>query len=67
MAVAQRLKPSRASTTWFQTSRYCACHAKVEFNSINLVRYGSGTTFETCLSRKGKKERRPKEKRTTEP
>ena len=52
MAVAQRLKPSRASTTWFQTSRYC--RAKVEFNSINWVRHGSSTTFETCLSRKGK-------------
>ena len=37
-----------SSTTWFQTSRYC--HAKVEFNSINLVRYGSSTTFETGLS-----------------
>ena len=35
------------STTWFQTSRYC--RAKVEFNSINLVRHGSSTTFETGL------------------
>ena len=32
----------------FQKSRYC--HAKVEFNSINLVRHGSSTTFETRLS-----------------
>ena len=60
-AVARRLKPSGAnavcttklavlhvsSTTWFQTSRYC--RANVEFNSINLVRYGSSTTFETGL------------------
>ena len=36
-----------SSTTWFQTSRYC--RAKVEFNSINLVRHGSSTTFETGL------------------
>ena len=36
------------STTWFQTSRYC--RAKVEFNSINLVRHGSSTTFETGLN-----------------
>jgi len=49
------LKPSRAtavlhgsSTTWFKTSRYC--RAKVEFNSINLVRHGRSTTFETGLS-----------------
>ena len=35
------------STTWFQTSGYC--RAKVEFNSINLVRHGSSTTFETGL------------------
>ena len=39
------------STTWFQTSRYC--HAKVEFNSINLVRHGSSTTFETGLRSDG--------------
>ena len=59
--VARRLKPSGAtavctaklavlhgsSTTWFQTSRYC--RANVEFNSINLVRHGSSTTFETGL------------------
>ena len=32
----------------FQTSRYC--RAKVKFNSINLVRHGSSTTFETGLS-----------------
>ena len=37
-----------SSTTWFQTSRYC--RAKVEFNSINLVRHGSRTTFETGLT-----------------
>ena len=37
-----------SSTTWFQTSRYC--RAKVEFNSINLVRHGISTTFETGLS-----------------
>ena len=37
-----------SSSTWFQTSRYC--RAKVEFNSINLVRHGSSTTFETGLS-----------------
>ena len=36
-----------SSTTWFQTSRYC--RAKVEFNSINWVRHGSSTTFETGL------------------
>ena len=36
------------STTWFQTSRYC--RAKVEFNSINLVRHGSSTTSETGLN-----------------
>ena len=35
------------STTWFQTSRYC--RANVEFNSINWVRHGSSTTFETGL------------------
>ena len=60
-AVARRLNPSGAnavcttklavllgsSTTWFQTSRYC--RANVEFNSINLVRHGSSTTFETGL------------------
>ena len=40
-----------SSTTWFQTSRYC--RAKVEFNSINLVRHGSSTTFETGLSLPG--------------
>ena len=59
--VARRLKPSGAtavctaklavlhssSTIWFQTSRYC--RANVEFNSINLVRHGSSTTFETGL------------------
>ena len=32
----------------FQTSR--DCRAKVKFNSINLVRHGSSTTFETGLS-----------------
>ena len=32
-----------SSSTWFQTSRYC--HAKVEFNSINLIRHGSSTTW----------------------
>ena len=37
-----------SSTNWFQTSRYC--RAKVEFNSINLVRLGSSTTFETGLN-----------------
>ena len=54
MAVARRLKKSRAtavlhdsSTNLFQTTRYC--HAKVEFNSINLVRHGSSTKFETGL------------------
>ena len=31
----------------FKTSRYC--RAKVEFNSINWVRQGSSTTFETGL------------------
>ena len=36
-----------SSTIWFQTSRYC--RANVEFNSINLVRHGSSTTFETGL------------------
>ena len=36
-----------SSTTWFQTSRYC--RAKVEFNSVNLVRHGCSTTFETGL------------------
>ena len=36
-----------SSTNWFQTSRYC--RAKVEFNSINWVRHGSSTTFETGL------------------
>ena len=36
-----------SSTTCFQTSRYC--RAKVEFNSVNLVRHGSSTTFETGL------------------
>ena len=35
------------STTCFRTSRYC--RAKVEFNSINLVRYGSSTTFKSGL------------------
>ena len=35
------------SMIWFQTSRYC--RAKVEFDSINLVRHGSSTTFETGL------------------
>ena len=59
--VARRLKPSGAnavcsaklavlqgsSTIWFQTSRYC--RTNVEFNSINLVRHGSSTTFETGL------------------
>ena len=35
------------STTWFHTSRYC--RANVEYNSINLVRHGSSTTFETGL------------------
>ena len=38
-----------SSTTWFQTSRYC--RAKVEFYSINWVRQGSSTTFETGLKR----------------
>ena len=38
-----------SSTTWFQTSRFC--RAKVEFNSINLVRHGSSTTLETGLIR----------------
>ena len=38
-----------SSTTWFQTS--CYCRAKVEFNSINWVRQGSHTTFETGLKR----------------
>ena len=38
-----------SSTTLFQGSRYC--HAKVEFNSINLVRHGSSTKFETGLSK----------------
>ena len=33
--------------TWFDTSRYC--RAKVELNSINLVRHGNSTTFETGL------------------
>ena len=59
MAIARRLKPSRptstarfavlhgSSTTWFQKSRYY--RAKVEFNSINSVRHGSSTTFETGL------------------
>ena len=60
-AVARRSKTSGANavcttklavlhgsrTTWFQTSRYC--RANVEFNSINLVRHGSSTTFETGL------------------
>ena len=32
----------------FGFKRYC--RAKVEFNSINLVRHGSSTTFETGLS-----------------
>ena len=36
-----------SSTTWLQTSRYC--RAEVEFNSINWVRHGSSTTFETGL------------------
>ena len=36
-----------SSTTWFQTLRYC--RAKVEFNSINLVRHSCRTTFETGL------------------
>ena len=27
-----------------------ACHAKVEFNSMNRVRHGSSMTFETGLS-----------------
>ena len=40
-----------SSSTWFQTSRYC--RAKVEFNSINLVRHGSSKTFETGLSLPG--------------
>ena len=35
------------STTWFQTPRYC--RPKVEFNSINLIRHGSSTTFDTGL------------------
>ena len=34
-----------SSSIWFQTSRYY--RARVEFNSINLVRHGSSTTFET--------------------
>ena len=38
-----------SSTTWFQTSRYC--RAKVEFNSVNLVRHGCSTTFETGLTK----------------
>ena len=36
-----------SSTTWLQTSR--CCRAEVEFNSINWVRHGSSTTFETGL------------------
>ena len=36
-----------SSRTWFPTSRYC--RANFEFNSINLVRHGSSTTFETGL------------------
>ena len=39
--------PRTSSTSWFQTSRYC--RAKVEFNSVKLVRHGSSTTFETGL------------------
>ena len=42
------------STTWFQTSNLIQSNgtaAKVEFNSINLVRHGSSTTFETGLSK----------------
>ena len=38
-----------SSTTWFQTSRYC--RAKVEFNSVNLVRHCCSTTFETGLTK----------------
>ena len=41
--------PQGSSTTCFQTSSYC--RAKVDFNSINLVRHGSNTTFQTGLSR----------------
>ena len=39
-----------SSSTWFQTSRYC--RAIVEFSSINLVRHGGSTTFETGLREK---------------
>ena len=36
------------STTWFQTSHYCRA-IKVEINSIDRVRHGNSTTFETGL------------------
>ena len=48
MAVARFAVLHGSSATWFQTSRYC--RAKVEFNSINFVRHGSSSTFETGVS-----------------
>ena len=38
-----------SNTTWFWTSLYF--RAQVEFNSINLFRHGSSTTFETGLTK----------------
>ena len=40
-----------SGTTWFQTLRYRAVpnSKSNEFNSINLVRHGSSTTFQTGL------------------